>query len=206
MTRKSKFAAAALAATLSLGILAGAVGPSFAQMGPSGSMAGAGHGGGKHNAQFQGQRADRIDGRIAFLKAELKITQAQQGKWDDFEKVLRGQSAERKAQAEKIRAERQAKRAEFQKQAEAAKAAGQTVQRPEHKQLSAVEKMEMRQKMMKAQQEKQEKVLDAFKPLYASLSDDQKKTADELFGGKGFGGKGFGGGQRGGPGHGPRGR
>lgn len=196
MTRKSKFAAAALAATLSLGILAGAVGPSFAQMGPGGP---GGHGG-KHHAHFQGQRADRIDGRIAFLKAELKITQAQQGKWDDFEKVLRANAAERKAQAEKIRAERQAQRAEFQQKAEAAKAAGQTVQRPERKQASAVEKMEMRQKMMKAHLENQEKVLDAFKPLYASLSDDQKKTADDLFGGRGFGG------HRGGPGHGPRGR
>ncbi|MBL8705255.1 MAG: Spy/CpxP family protein refolding chaperone [Rhodospirillales bacterium] len=197
MTRKSKFAAAALAATLSLGILAGAVGPSFAQMGPGGP---GGHGG-KHHAHFQGQRADRIDGRIAFLKAELKITQAQQGKWDDFEKVLRANAAERKAQAEKIRAERQAQRAEFQQKAEAAKAAGQTVQRPERKQASAVEKMEMRQKMMKAHLENQEKVLDAFKPLYASLSDDQKKTADDLFG-RGFGG------HRGGPGHGhgPRGR
>lgn len=194
MTRKSKFAAAALAATLSLGMLAGAVGPSFAQMGPGG-----GYGGGKHHAHFQGQRADRIDGRVAFLKAELKITQAQQGKWDDFEKVLRSQAAERQAQAEKFRAERQARHAEFQKQAEAAKAAGQTVQRPERKHVSAVEKMEMRQKMMKAHLENQEKVLDAFKPLYASLSDDQKKTADELFGRGGFGG------HRGGD-HGPRGR
>ena len=199
MTRKSKFAAAALAATLSLGMLAGAVGPSFAQMGPGGP----GHGG-KHHARMHGERADRIDGRIAFLTAELKITQAQQGKWDDFEKVLRGQAAERKAQAEKIRAERQAMRAEFQQKAEAAKAAGQTVQRPERKQVSAVEKMEMRQKFMKARLENQEKVLDALKPLYAWLSDDQKKTADDLFGGRGFGGHG--GGHRGGPGHGPRGR
>ena len=198
MTRKSKFAAAALAATLSLGMLAGAVGPSFAQMGPGGH---GGPGGGKHHhARMHSERADRIDGRLAFLKAELKITPAQQGKWDDYEKVLREQSADRKAQAEKIRAERQAKRTEFQQKAEAAKAAGQTVERPERKQLSAVEKMEMRQKMMKAHQEQQEKVLDAFKPLYASLSDDQKKTADELFGGRGFGG------HRGGPGHGPRGR
>lgn len=194
MTRKSKFAAAALAATLSLGMLAGAVGPSFAQMGPGGP------GGGKHHARMHGERADRIEGRIAFLKAELKITPAQQGKWDDYEKVLRAQSAERKAQFEKISAERQAKRAEFQQRAEAAKAQGQTAQRPERKQLSAVEKMEMRQKMMKAHLENQEKVLDAFKPLYASLSDDQKKTADDLFGGRGPGG------DRGGPGHGPRGR
>lgn len=195
MTRKSTFAAAALAATLSLGLLAGAVGPSFAQMGP-------GEHGGRHHAHLQGQRADRIDGRIAFLKAELKITPAQQAKWDDFEKVLRAQSTERKAQAEKFRADRQAQRAAFEKQAEAAKAQGQAVPRPDRPHLTAVEKMEMRQKMMKAHLENQEKVLDAFKPLYASLSDDQKKTADELFGGRG----GFGGGHHGGPGHGPRGR
>lgn len=199
MTRKSKFAAAALAATLSLGMLAGAVGPSFAQMGPGGPMGGPG-GGKHHHARMHGERADRIDGRIAFLKAELKITSAQQGKWDDYEKVLRSQSAERKAQAEKISAERQAQRAEFQQKAEAAKAQGQAVPRPERQHVSAVEKMELRQKMMKAHLESQEKVLDAFKPLYASLSDDQKKTADDLFGGRGPGGHG------GGPGHGPRGR
>lgn len=199
MTRKSTFAAAALAATLSLGMLAGAVGPSFAQMGPGQGQV-QGHGGKHHHAGMMGQRADRIDGRVAFLKAELKITDAQQGKWSDFEKVLRANAAERKAQAEKFTAERQAKRAEFQKQADEAKAKGQAVPRPERKHVTAVDKMEMRQTMMKAHLETQAKVLDAFKPLYASLSDDQKKTADQLFGG------GFGGGHRGGPGHGPRGR
>jgi len=196
MNRKSKFAAAALAATLGIGILAGAVGPSFAQgMGPRGEHHGMRHGG-MHHGGMHGPRADRIDGRIAFLKAELKITDAQQAKWDDFEKVLRANAAERKAQAEKFRAERQAQRAEFQKKAEEAKAQGQPVPRPERKQLGAVERMELRQKMMKAHLETQEKVLDAFKPLYATLTDEQKKTADELFA------QGFGGGHRGHRGHG----
>ena len=199
MTKKSKFAAAALAATLSLGILAGAVGPSFAQMGPGGG----GHGG-KHHGYMHGQRADRIDGRVAFLKAELKITDQQQAQWSEFEKVLRANAADRKAKAEKIRAEREAKRAEFQQKAEEAKAKGEKVERQARKHPTAVEKMEMRQAMMKAHLETQAKVLDAFKPLYASLSDDQKKTADELFGGRGFGGDR--GGHGGGHGHGPRGR
>jgi hypothetical protein len=52
--------------------------------------------------------------------------------------------------------------------------------------------MERQQTFMKARLDNQAKVLTAFKPLYASLSDDQKKKADELFGERGG---------RGGPGH-----
>ena len=193
MITKSKFAIAALATVMGLGIAVGATGPSLAQlMGPGGH-------GGKHHAAYQGQRADRIDGRVAFLKAELKITDQQQSQWSNFEKVLRENAAERKAAGEKMRAEHQAKRAEFQKAAEEAKAKGQTPTPPTRP--TAVERMEQRQAFAKARLETEAKVLNAFKPLYASLSDDQKKTADQLFGG-GFGGRGHG--ERGG--RGPHGR
>ncbi|MCC7046771.1 MAG: Spy/CpxP family protein refolding chaperone [Alphaproteobacteria bacterium] len=185
MNTRSKLSIAALAAVLGLGLTVGATGPSLAQfMGPDG-----GHGKPQHHAGFQGQRADRIDGRLAFLKAELKITPAQESKWQDYEKVLRGQAAERKLASEKMRAEWQAKRAEFRKAADEAKAKGQPAPRPTRASVSAVERMERQQKFMKARLDNQEKVLDAFKPLYASLTDDQKKTADQLFAG-GHGGRG----------------
>lgn len=200
MTRNSKFAAAALAATLSLGVLAGAIGPSIAQVAPTTTteqgvaQKGRGHGH-MHRAHFQGQRADRIDGRIAFLKAELKITPAQQGAWDGFEKVLRQQAADRKAAGEKMRAEWQAKRAAFKQQADDAKAKGTTAPTPTRP--SAIERMERQQAFMKARIDSQSKVLDALKPLYASFSPEQKQTADQLLGG--FHGRGHG---HGGPGHG----
>ena len=113
MNTKSKLSIAALAAVLGLGLTVGAMGPSLAQqLGPDG------HGGRPHRTAMHGQRADRIDGRIAFLKAELKITDSQQAQWGNFEKVLRDQAAERKLAGEKMRAEFQAKRAEFRKAAE----------------------------------------------------------------------------------------
>jgi hypothetical protein len=193
MNTKSKLGMAALAAVLGLGLAAGAAGPGLAQMmGPDGQ----GHHG--RHAGFHGPRADRIDGRVAFLKAELKITPAQESKWKDFEKVLREQAAERRLAGEKMRAEMQARRAEFQKAAEEAKAKGQPIPQPARPHLTAVERMERQQKFMKARLESQEKLLDAFKPLYAALSPEQQKTADELFG------HGPGGGH--GNGHGPRGR
>lgn len=188
MNTRSKLSIAALAAVLGLGIVAGSVQPSFAQFG--------GPGQGRH-AAHHGPRADRIDGRVAFLKAELKITPAQESKWQEFEKVLRQQAAERRTAGEKMRAEMQAKRAAFQQQVEEAKAKGQPIPRPTRESVSAIERMERQQKFMKARLESQEKMLDAFKPLYASLSDEQKKTADELFA-RGPGGRGGH--------HGPRGR
>jgi hypothetical protein len=177
MNTKSKLGMAALAAALGLGLAAGVAGTGFAQMGPGGP----GHHG-KH-AAMHGPRADRIDGRVAFLKAELKITPAQESKWKDFEKVLRDQAAERRLAGEKMRAEMQARHAAHRQAVEEARAKGQPLPPPPARpQLSAVERMERQQKFMKARLESQEKLLDAFKPLYAVLTDEQKKTADELLG------------------------
>lgn len=39
-----------------------------------------------------GDMLDRIDGRLAFIKAELKITEAQSGAWSDLAETIRANS------------------------------------------------------------------------------------------------------------------
>ena len=45
---------------------------------------------------------------------------------------------------------------------------------------NAVQRLEMRAKLATLRAQASQRTLDAFKPLYDSLSDEQKKTADEL--------------------------
>lgn len=179
MSRKTKLGLSALAVIVGLGSGAAFVGPSLAQaVGGPGPQAGAPAQMGKHHrgefrhANLGHRNFGRIDGRLAFLKAELKITPAQEPQWAAYEKVMRENAAATKARFETMRAEREKAREE-------AKAQGKD--RPEIKRPNAVERMERMQAFGKERLEHQAKVLDAFKPLYASLSDEQKKTADELF-------------------------
>jgi hypothetical protein len=184
MTNKTKLGLSALAVIVGLGSGAAFVGPSMAQaVGGTAPQATAptkevkrerGH---ARHANFA-KHAGRIDGRLAFLKAELKITPAQETQWSAYEKVMRDNAAETKARFEKMRAEREKATAD-------AKAAGKD--RPDRPKLSAVERMERMQTFGKERLDREAKVLAAFKPLYASLSDDQKKTADELIAQRGHG-------------------
>lgn len=110
------------------------------------------------------ERAERhvpgrfIEGRIAFLKAELKLTAQQQPLFDRLADEMRASA--------KAMQERHAQR----HQVSATPAAP----------LSALERLERRSEMMKDMAATQDRYLAAFRPLYQSLSDEQKKTADEL--------------------------
>lgn len=106
-----------------------------------------------------------MDGRIAFLQAELKITPAQQAAFDAYTRVLRQNSDEMNAVAQKRRDARPTQASD---------------QRP--KPPSAVEQMERRADMAKLAAAQSQRSLDAFKPLYAQLTDQQKQVADELMG------------------------
>ncbi len=92
-----------------------------------------------------------IEGQIAFFKAELGITEAQTPQWNAFADVLRA-------------------RAEKSKQA-APPAMGEA---------TAPEQIERRIAMLTARSEAMQAVLGGLKPLYAVLTDSQKKTADAL--------------------------
>ena len=112
------------------------------------------------------QRADRpapgrfVEGRIAFLKTELKLTAQQTPLFDKLADEMRAGA--------KTMQERHAQRHQ---------ASATTAPAP----ASALEKLERRSTAMKEITTAQDRYLAAFRPLYQSLSEEQKKTADQLF-------------------------
>ena len=97
-----------------------------------------------------------IEGQIAFNKAELHITDAQLPQWNAFADALRGNAATLQAAMQK-----------------GMQASGSA---------TAPEQMERQIAMHSTQLDTMKAMLAVAKPLYAALSDDQKKTADELMG------------------------
>lgn len=99
-----------------------------------------------------------VEGRIAFLKTELKLTAQQQPLFDKLADEMRASA--------KTMQERHAERQQM----------STTPSAPQ----SALERLERRSEMMKDMTAAQDRYLAALRPLYQSLSDEQKKTADEL--------------------------
>jgi hypothetical protein len=97
----------------------------------------------------------RIEGQLAFFRAELRITDPQVPQWTAFADAVR-------AQAERLRGATQ--------QA----VAGGTGPAP------APQQMERRIAFLTAQMEAMRAVSAAAAPLYATLSEEQRRTADEL--------------------------
>jgi LTXXQ motif family protein len=96
-----------------------------------------------------------IEGRIAFLKAELKITDAQAPQFEKVAQAMRDNAKERAQAFQQFRGDRD-------------------------KPQSAVERLEMRARFDQMRSQQAERFLAAFRPLYQGLSDDQKKSADDL--------------------------
>jgi hypothetical protein len=108
-------------------------------------------------------RPSRIEGRIAFLKAELKITDAQTAQWNAVADAMRKNDATMRSMM------RQAHDARQQQQGAP----------------NALDALARREKFAEARTEGVKQFAAAFRPLYASLSDEQKRTADELLGRQG---------------------
>jgi len=117
-----------------------------------------------HRMHHRALPGERIDARLAYLKTALKITPAQEKQWNALAAVLRRQAQDMDA---KIQEHRQAREAQGQ---------AQTQRTPP----SAIERLERRQQMLSDAAKRNNAILTAAKPLYASLSTDQKQTADEL--------------------------
>lgn len=96
--------------------------------------------------------SDRIDGRIAFLRAELRITPAQTAAWTDVENALR-------ANAKRV--------------ADMQPASGQGA-------TSALDRADQQERMLALRLDVLRALKPAYAKLYAVLDDSQKKTADEL--------------------------
>ena len=95
-----------------------------------------------------------VEGRIAFLRTELKITDAQSQQWTDFADVLRANAKTMTTMHDQMMHE------------------GTTA--------SAPEQAEHEIKMLSARLEALKATAATETALYAVLSDEQKKTADEL--------------------------
>jgi hypothetical protein len=131
------------------------IGGGAGMMGSSGAgmMGGGMMGGGMGMAAAM---AGHVEGRLAFLKAELKITDAQMPLWDKFATAVRDNS---KAISEVVEDQR---------------TAAATARLPD--------RLALREKLLRAQLAAVQRLKAAADPLYAALSPEQKKTADELSG------------------------
>lgn len=99
---------------------------------------------------------ERVEGHIAFLKTELKITGAQEAQWQKVAQAMR-QSAER------LKAVRDARSAEADKP------------------TTSLERFKARQQFAEARAESARAFVAAYEPLYNAMSEEQRKAADALF-------------------------
>jgi protein CpxP len=146
--RTSVMAAALLAGATAIGLA-----PAFAETAPSpANVTGQSQ---AHHGRFGMMPGQLVDGRIAFLKTELKITPAQEAQWDQFAAVMR-QNAQSLDQA--IANARQHRDTA----------------------MNAADRIEMEAQFAKLRAENEARLANAFRPLYASLSPEQQQMANEL--------------------------
>ena len=111
---------------------------------------GMGHGAMMHSVPM-------MEGRLAYIKADLEITDAQMAAWDAYADAVRARHATMEGM-----------RAEMMK----AKESG-----------SALQRLDARIKTMESKVESLKALKPVTEGLYAVLSDEQKKKADQLLGG-----------------------
>jgi hypothetical protein len=101
--------------------------------------------------------AGHIDGRLAYVKAELKITEAQEQLWNTYAVAARDNTNTMLARCTTMMSRH----------------SGSTLNLPDQ--------LDQNEQLMVAHLDAMRAMSKALKPLYAALSDDQKKTADQLF-------------------------
>jgi hypothetical protein len=121
--------------------------------------------------------AERVEARLAYIRTALKITSAQQSQWDAYANVRR----KHVAAMEKTFQERRAQMEQ---------------RRTEGKSPTAVERHEFARTRMAAATQRLDELLAVEKPLYAALTPEQQRVADEVLSERG--GRRHGGHHRGG--------
>ena len=111
------------------------------------------HGGSQGGMGSMMGMAQHVEGRIAFLRTELKITDGQSPQWNAFAEALRA-NARRMTEMHGMMSQGVSQ--------------------------SAPERLDRMEKMMAGMLEAMRSTKAALTPLYAVLSDEQKKTADTL--------------------------
>ena len=132
----------------------------FGMMGPGmmGYDGGAGmmHWGASGSAMCSAM-AGHIDGRLAYAKAELKITDAQESLWNSYAAAARDSANTMITRC----------------MAMMGRHSGSTVSLPD--------RLDQNEQLMAAQLDALRATNKALKPLYGALSESQKQTADQLF-------------------------
>ena len=151
-----------LATTLvSIG-LAAAVPAAFAQT--AGPAADGGRGQSmqrQHEQRAFGNPSERVEARLAYIRTALKITPAQQAQWDAYANVRRQQAAAMDKRFQERRAQMAQRSAD--------------AKRP-----TFVERRERQRDRMVAATQRLNELLTVEKPLFAALSADQQRVADEV--------------------------
>jgi periplasmic protein CpxP/Spy len=122
---------------------------------------------GTHQHQFR-SATERVEARLAFIQKTLQITPAQQTQWDTFANVLRRHARDMDERFQQRRAQ-----------------AGQGAANAN---VSAIERLERMQRMTADRYNKLGEVIAAAKPLYETLSPEQKQAADQMLARGGRGG------------------
>jgi hypothetical protein len=146
------FRTSLLAAALFASVAAPALSPASAQATPPAADTGTAQTQARHHARMlPGQL---VDGRIAFMKAELKIAPAQETQWQQVAAAMR----------------------------ENASALDQAISnaRGQRGTMDAVQRLTLREQFAKVRAENDARLLTAFKPLYASLTLEQQQIANDL--------------------------
>jgi periplasmic protein CpxP/Spy len=147
-----KFRTPLLAAALATSVAVVGLSPAVGQTAPGPANSATTQNQSRHHARMLPGRW--VDGRIAFLKAELKITPAQETQWEQVAAAMR-------------------------QNANALDQAISTV-RQQRGTMDAVQRLTMREQLARVRAENDARLLSAFKPLYASLSPEQQQMANEL--------------------------
>lgn len=136
----------------------GMMGPGMMGPGMMGNDGGPGmmHWGSSGSAMC-GAMAGHIDGRLAYIKAELKITDAQESLWNNYAAAARDSANTMVARCTTMMARH----------------SGSTASLPD--------RLDQNEQLMAAQLDALRATNKALKPLYVALSESQKQTADQLF-------------------------
>ena len=101
--------------------------------------------------------ANHIEGRLAYMKAELKIAETLDALWNAYATAARDNANAMRSHCTIMMSRRSGSAA------------------------SLPERLDQHEQLMAAQLDAIRSMNKALKPLYAALSEDQKKTADQLF-------------------------
>lgn len=137
------------------------------------------HFGGRGPAGGPGMRggSENLEGRIAFLKAELLITSSQASQWALYEKYMRDTAAA----VDAIKAEIRENRQEIREQVRAAREAGQQPQGGRQAfRKPLLERLADEQDRLEARVKFQQQKYSAITELYKVFSEEQKALAERL--------------------------